>query len=357
MKSIGVYIPAWLMRSDPSARTFARELMTAIENGGYRAHPLPLNTIVFRSPEEVDVYTKHHDIVLVINHDSACFSKDKTYRTASAQLEKRLRFLNPSSAHEITQDKAETKRLLRTAGLPVLDDVLLSTPEELGQSMEDDKWYVAKPPDRGSGTGVKLIRKQGSRVFEYRGGNWHPLLVIQKGTALALKPSFDLWLPFLILSIGVGGFLAYIVPFLALIGLLIPMLALYAYTVTDHGYTYRPLMLEPYFNDDDAGFSSLRCTVIGDTVVEAVERRNHKDITSNVSKGGSAVSIELTPQQKDIAVRATTLLGATFAGVDMLVRGDECVIGEINVGPITTYGSYTGVNVGKLLGEYVVRTS
>lgn len=114
------------------------------------------------------------------------------------------------------------------------------------------------------------------------------------------------------------------------------------------------MLIEPYFNDHDQGFSSLRCTVIGDKVVEAIKRTNHKNITSNISAGGRATKIELTDSQKEAAIVAKNAIGADYAGVDFLIRGDEWVIGEVNIGPFTLFSTCTGVNVGKIFGEYVM---
>ena len=113
--------------------------------------------------------------------------------------------------------------------------------------------------------------------------------------------------------------------------------------------------MEPYFNDDPSGFASLRCTVIGDEVVEAVKRMNRKNITSNLSSGGTAQKIELAEYQKEMAIAATKAVGADYAGVDLLVCGGKSVIGEVNIGPFTVFGKHTGVNVGQIFGEYVMK--
>jgi glutathione synthase/RimK-type ligase-like ATP-grasp enzyme len=117
----------------------------------------------------------------------------------------------------------------------------------------------------------------------------------------------------------------------------------------DRGYIYHyPCMVEPYFNDDEDGFASLRCTVIGNEVVEAVKRINRRNITSNISSGGTAEKIELSAEQTKMAIKAMHAVGAEYAGVDFLVCGNKSVIGEVNIGPFTLFGDYTGVNVGKI---------
>ena len=96
--------------------------------------------------------------------------------------------------------------------------------------------------------------------------------------------------------------------------------------------------------------------MIGNEVVEAVKRTNRKNITSNVSRGGTATKIELSDYQKQIAIAAKNTIGASYAGVDLLVSAGKSVICEVNIGPFTVYGRYTGVNVGKTLGQHLMES-
>jgi glutathione synthase/RimK-type ligase-like ATP-grasp enzyme len=115
------------------------------------------------------------------------------------------------------------------------------------------------------------------------------------------------------------------------------------------------MLVEPYFNDDAGGFASLRCTVVGDEIVETVKRTNRSNITSNVSSGGTAEKAELSDEQKEMVLATARAVGVDYAGIDLLVCGGKSVIGEVNIGPFTVFSKYTGAPVGKALAEYAMR--
>lgn len=69
------------------------------------------------------------------------------------------------------------------------------------------------------------------------------------------------------------------------------------------------------------GGRDLRAFVVGDRVVGAIERRADGWKT-NISRGGTAVPVTLPPAAAALAVRAARLLGAEYAGVDLLPADD-----------------------------------
>lgn len=69
------------------------------------------------------------------------------------------------------------------------------------------------------------------------------------------------------------------------------------------------------------GGRDLRAFVIGDRVVGAIERRA-EGWKTNISRGGTAVPVELPATAAALAVRAARLLGAEYAGVDLLPADD-----------------------------------
>ena len=69
--------------------------------------------------------------------------------------------------------------------------------------------------------------------------------------------------------------------------------------------------------------SDIRAFVVGNRVVAAIERSSaNGDWRTNVSLGGNARAIELTPEQTDAALRAARAVSADYAGVDLLPAGD-----------------------------------
>ena len=313
-------MPDFLYRYNKTDRLYFDELQRTIkESERYKSRRINIPQLIFLSEESARIFCKKHDLALIIMHDSPFYSRNKRYARNVRFLEKYVTFMNNAKAQEIGHDKISTKRLLREKGIPVLDDMIVSSAEDLVAYLEERKWYVLKPSDEGGGTGVKLIKKEIGNLFEYHNGTWMSIKVKSR-KAPDGRIGIKLWR-----GNGLG-----------------------AYSF------YSPMLVEPYFNDDTEGFSSFRCTVIGDEVVEAVKRTNKLNITSNVSSGGIAKSVVLEDGQKEMAIAVCKAVGADYAGVDFLTCGGKSVVGEINIGPFTVFTEYTGVHVGKALAEYAM---
>lgn len=65
----------------------------------------------------------------------------------------------------------------------------------------------------------------------------------------------------------------------------------------------------------------IRAFVIGKRVVAAMERVSD-DWRTNVARGGQARACRLTPEQEQLCLRATEVVGADYAGVDLLPAAD-----------------------------------
>ena len=327
MDSIGIYMPRWLYRSDVSDRMFADELIKSIEQSG-RYRPLPLDVPKLRlvSARDAEAFCADNRLVAIAQHDSRFYAKDERYHANVDLLERYVPFVNSTKAQRIGHDKIATKVALKQKNVPFLEDKVVVSAQELEEHLEEGKWYVIKPPDLGAGAGVKLVKKRAGVLFGYHDGKWRVIEAKDKKNEGGIAVTYRA-------------------------GLASPMLAIQKLHID---FTYPRMLVEPYFNDEERGFSSLRCTVIGNEVVEAVKRVNRRNITSNVSSGGRAEKWELSDAQKAMAIAAKNAIGADYAGVDMLVANGKSVIGEVNIGPFTLFGRYTGVNVGKLFGAYLM---
>ncbi|MBF0621740.1 MAG: 30S ribosomal protein S6--L-glutamate ligase [Magnetococcales bacterium] len=92
------------------------------------------------------------------------------------------------------------------------------------------------------------------------------------------------------------------------------------------------IMVQEYIKE--AGGADIRCLVIGDRVVASMKRQGAKgEFRSNLHRGGSAVSIKITPEERSTAVRACKTLGLRVGGVDMLRSNHGPVIMEVNSSP------------------------
>jgi RimK family alpha-L-glutamate ligase len=80
------------------------------------------------------------------------------------------------------------------------------------------------------------------------------------------------------------------------------------------------------------GGRDVRAFVVSGRVIGAIERRALRgDWRTNVSRGGSARPIELPPEWARLAVRAAAVVGAEYAGVDLLPSADgQVFVLEVN---------------------------
>jgi RimK family alpha-L-glutamate ligase len=80
----------------------------------------------------------------------------------------------------------------------------------------------------------------------------------------------------------------------------------------------------------DHGGRDIRVFVIGGRVLGAMER-TASGWRTNFSRGGRTAPVTLPPQWEDLAVRAAQLVGAEYAGVDLLPAADGSVyVLEVN---------------------------
>lgn len=78
----------------------------------------------------------------------------------------------------------------------------------------------------------------------------------------------------------------------------------------------------------------IRALVVGDRVVAAMRRTASGDeFRSNVHRGGSVESVELTAEYEQAAVRSAQIMGLRVAGVDMLEGAEGPLVMEVNSSP------------------------
>jgi ribosomal protein S6--L-glutamate ligase len=84
----------------------------------------------------------------------------------------------------------------------------------------------------------------------------------------------------------------------------------------------------------EAGGSDIRAFVIGGQVIAAMKRTGVKgEFRSNLHRGGKGEVVQLTPEERDTAVRAAKVLGLNVCGVDMLRARRGPVVMEVNSSP------------------------
>ncbi|MCG8708976.1 30S ribosomal protein S6--L-glutamate ligase [Brenneria sp. 4F2] len=99
----------------------------------------------------------------------------------------------------------------------------------------------------------------------------------------------------------------------------------------------------------------IRCLVIGDRVVAAIERQAKAgEFRSNLHRGGSASKVQITARERAIAVKATQTLGLNVAGVDILRAKRGPLVMEVNASPgLEGIENTTGVDIAGMMIEFI----
>jgi len=101
----------------------------------------------------------------------------------------------------------------------------------------------------------------------------------------------------------------------------------------------------------------LRCFVIGDRVVAAMERHAAEgEFRANIHLGGTAHKAKITPQERKMAVKAAKAMDLKVAGVDILRAESGPKIIEINSSPgLEGVEGATGKDIAGMIIEYIER--
>ncbi|HET6663107.1 MAG TPA: 30S ribosomal protein S6--L-glutamate ligase [Acidimicrobiales bacterium] len=117
------------------------------------------------------------------------------------------------------------------------------------------------------------------------------------------------------------------------------------------------ILVQEYIKE--AGGSDIRCLVVGNRVVAAMERKGAPgDFRSNLHRGGTAAKIKLTPEERSTAVRAARAMGLNVSGVDILRSNHGPVVIEVNSSPgLEGVEATTGVDVAGKVIEFIERSA
>ncbi len=107
----------------------------------------------------------------------------------------------------------------------------------------------------------------------------------------------------------------------------------------------------------EAGGADLRCFVVGERVIAAMERRAPDgDFRANLHGGGSARGVDTSAAERKIAVCAARVLGLGVAGVDLLRSRRGPLVLEVNSSPgLDGIEAASGVDVAAAIIEHLER--
>lgn len=107
----------------------------------------------------------------------------------------------------------------------------------------------------------------------------------------------------------------------------------------------------------EASGTDIRCFVVGDKVVASMVRKAKEgEFRSNLHRGGKGTAIEITPEEREIALKAVSAMGLSVAGVDILRSNRGPLVLEVNSTPgLKGIEEATGTDVAGIIINYVIK--
>lgn len=118
------------------------------------------------------------------------------------------------------------------------------------------------------------------------------------------------------------------------------------------------ILVQEYIKEAAGG--DIRCFVVGGDVVAAMKRQSKspEEFRSNLHRGGHASSVEITDEERTMAIRAAHIIGLNVAGVDMLRSNRGPLIIEVNASPgIEGIEKATGKDVAGSIIQFIEQST
>ena len=127
-----------------------------------------------------------------------------------------------------------------------------------------------------------------------------------------------------------------------------------AKSIIDTFYNMNTGILLQEFVEESNG-EDIRVIVVGNKVVAAMKRIGEKgDFRSNIHRGGTGEKVEISDQERKIALRATKYLSLPVAGVDMIRSKKGPLLIEVNASPgFQGIEAYTKENVAEQIIKFL----
>ncbi|PPI86872.1 30S ribosomal protein S6--L-glutamate ligase [Candidatus Pantoea edessiphila] len=113
------------------------------------------------------------------------------------------------------------------------------------------------------------------------------------------------------------------------------------------------ILIQEFIKEADG--CDIRCLVIDKKVVASIKRQSKiGDFRSNLHRGGKAYQIEITNQERDIAIKAASILNLEVVGVDIIRSNRGPLVTEINVSPgLEGIETASGLNIASMIIDLV----
>jgi ribosomal protein S6--L-glutamate ligase len=113
------------------------------------------------------------------------------------------------------------------------------------------------------------------------------------------------------------------------------------------------ILVQQYIKESKG--QDIRCFVVGNQVVASMERiAQEGEFRANIHLGATARAIEISQEEREIAIKAAKVLNLEVAGVDMVRSNNGAKILEVNSSPgLEGIESATGINIADKMFELV----
>jgi ribosomal protein S6--L-glutamate ligase len=115
------------------------------------------------------------------------------------------------------------------------------------------------------------------------------------------------------------------------------------------------ILVQEYIKE--AGGKDIRCFVIDGEVVGSIQRQAAEgDFRANLHLGGKASTVRITAEEKEMAIKATKIMGLDVAGVDIIRSKTGPKVLEINSSPgLEGIEGVTGKDIAGMMIECIER--
>jgi len=116
-----------------------------------------------------------------------------------------------------------------------------------------------------------------------------------------------------------------------------------------------PVLIEEYISE--ANRTDLRVFVVGEEVVATMKRTAPEgDVRANTSNGGTGSKVELTNEERDLAIHVAKTFQLEIAGIDLIRSNRGPLVLEINSNPgFEKLENSTGFDVAGAIIDYVTK--
>ncbi len=109
----------------------------------------------------------------------------------------------------------------------------------------------------------------------------------------------------------------------------------------------------------EAGGSDIRCFVVGEKVVAAMQRQGKEgEFRSNIHRGGTANLVTITREERITALKASNTMGLNVCGVDILRSERGPLVMEVNSSPgLEGIEKATGIDIAGSIIQFIERNA